>query len=158
MGGRMSICGLLITHKCSLQMRQVVIDTNCLLRMIPLRSKYRSVWEAFLNEEYIICVSNDILSEYLEILTQKVSRTFAIRIVNALLKSNCIRLIDPHYHFGLIVQDPDDNKFVDCAIVADADYLVTEDRHFNVLKGVVFPKVNVITLDDFQNNLRKEGI
>ncbi len=136
-------------------MRQVVVDTNCLLRMIPLRSKYRLVWEAFLNEEYIICVSNDILSEYLEILTQKVNHTFAIRIINALLKSNCIKFFDPHYHFQLIAQDPDDNKFVDCAIIASADFLVSEDKHFNVLKDIPFPKVNVITLEQFLIDLQK---
>lgn len=136
-------------------MRQVVVDTNCLLRMIPLRSKYRLVWEAFLNEEYIICVSNDILSEYLEILTQKVNHTFAIRIINALLKSNCIKFFDPHYHFELIAQDPDDNKFVDCAIIASADFLVSEDKHFNVLKDIPFPKVNVITLEQFLIDLQK---
>ena len=122
--------------------------------MIPLRSKYRSVWEAFLNEEYIICISNDILSEYLEILTQKVNHTFAVRIVNAIIKNNSIKFYDPHYHFGLITQDPDDNKFVDCAIVASADYLVSEDNHFNVLKDIPFPKVNVITLEQFQNDLQ----
>ena len=136
-------------------MRQVVVDTNCLLRMIPLRSKYRLVWEAFLNEEYIICVSNDILSEYLEILTQKVNHTFAIRIINALLKSNCIKFFDPHYHFQLIAQGPDDNKFVDCAIIASADFLVSEDKHFNVLKDIPFPKVNVITLEQFLIDLQK---
>ena len=136
-------------------MRQVVVDTNCLLRMIPLRSKYRLVWEAFLNEEYIICVSNDILSEYLEILTQMVNHTFAIRIINALLKSNCIKFFDPHYHFELIAQDPDDNKFVDCAIIASADFLVSEDKHFNVLKDIPFPKVNVITLEQFLIDLQK---
>ncbi len=136
-------------------MRQVVVDTNCLLRMIPLRSKYRLVWEAFLNEEFIICVSNDILSEYLEILTQKVNHTFAIRIINALLKSNCIKFFDPHYHFELIAQDPDDNKFVDCAIIASADFLVSEDKHFNVLKDIPFPKVNVITLEQFLIDLQK---
>lgn len=136
-------------------MRHVVVDTNCLLRMIPLRSKYRMAWEAFLNEEYIICVSNDILSEYLEILTQKVNHTFAIRIINALLKSNCIKFFDPHYHFELIAQDPDDNKFVDCAIIASADYLVSEDKHFNVLKDIPFPKVNVIALEQFLVDLQK---
>ena len=136
-------------------MRQVVVDTNCLLRMIPLRSKYRLVWEAFLNEEFIICVSNDILSEYLEILTQKVNHTFAIRIINALLKSNCIKFFDPHYHFELIAQDPDDNKFVDSAIIASADFLVSEDKHFNVLKDIPFPKVNVITLEQFLIDLQK---
>ena len=134
-------------------MRHVVVDTNCLLRMIPVRSKYRDVWESFLREEYVICISNDILSEYLEILTQKVNHTFAVRIVNVLLKSNNVKFYDPHYHFALITQDPDDNKFVDCAIIASADFLVSEDKHFNVLKDITFPKVNVITLDQFQQNL-----
>ena len=115
-----------------------------------MRSKYRNVWEAFLNEEYTICVSNDILSEYLEILTQKVNQTFAVRIINVLLKSNNIEFFDPHYHFELIIQDPDDNKFVDCAIIASAEYLVTDDKHFNVLEDISFPKVNTITLDQFQ--------
>jgi len=69
------------------------------------------------------------------------------------LKSNNIEFCDPHFHFELIVQDPDDNKFVDCAIVASADYIVSEDNHFNVLKDVAFPKVNVITLDQFQRDL-----
>ncbi len=118
-----------------------------------MRSKYRNVWESFLCEEYVICISNDILTEYLEILTQKVNHTFAVRIINVLLKSNNVKFYDPHYHFALITQDPDDNKFVDCAIVASADFLVSEDKHFNVLKGITFPKVNVITLDQFQENL-----
>ena len=134
-------------------MRNVVVDTNCLLRMIPMRSKYRLVWEAFLDEKYVICISNDILSEYIEILTQKVSYTFAIRIANVLLKSNCVKFFDPHFHFGLITQDPDDNKFVDCAIVANADYLVSEDNHFNALRDITFPKVNVINLDNFLSDI-----
>ena len=121
--------------------------------MIPMRSKYRLVWEAFLDEKYVICISNDILSEYIEILTQKVSYTFAIRIANVLLKSNCIKFFDPHFHFGLITQDPDDNKFVDCAIVANADYLVSEDNHFNALRDITFPKVNVINLDNFLSDI-----
>ena len=121
--------------------------------MIPMRSKYRLVWEAFLDEKYVICISNDILSEYIEILTQKVSYTFAIRIANVLLKSNCVKFFDPHFHFGLITQDPDDNKFVDCAIVANAEYLVSEDNHFNALRDITFPKVNVINLDNFLSDI-----
>ena len=81
---------------------------------------------------------------------------FAVRIVNAIIKSNCIRFYDPHYHFDLITQNPDDNKFVDCAIVANADYLVSEDNHFNVLKDIPFPKVNGITLEQFQNDLQSQ--
>ena len=34
---------------------------------------------------------------------------------------------DPHYTFALIEADKDDNKFVDCAIAANAKCIVTED-------------------------------
>jgi len=49
----------------------------------------------------------------------------------------------------LIIVDKDDNKFVDLAIASDADYIVTNDSHFNSLKEVSFPKVKVITIEDF---------
>ena len=45
--------------------------------------------------------------------------------------------------------DKDDDKFVDCAIAADADFIVTEDGHFNVLTNLGFPPVRVVTLDEF---------
>lgn len=135
-------------------MRYVVVDTNCLLRMIPLRSKYRPAWESFLDGKYIICVSNEIVSEYMEILTAKVSSTFAENIVGAILRSPFVRRFDPQFHFNLIEADPDDNKFVDCAIIANADFIVSEDSHFRVLKTIPFPKVNVLTLDEFNEELK----
>ena len=45
--------------------------------------------------------------------------------------------------------DKDDNKFADCAIAGNADYLVTNDSHFNVLKTIGFPKITIITIDEF---------
>lgn len=130
-------------------MRHVVVDTNCLLRMIPLRSKYRPAWEFFLDGKYILCISNEIISEYMEILTEKVSATFADNIVGAILRSPFVHCVNPQFHFNLIEADPDDNKFVDCAIIANADYIVSEDSHFRVLDSITFPKVNVLTLDQF---------
>ncbi|MBQ3734913.1 MAG: putative toxin-antitoxin system toxin component, PIN family [Bacteroidales bacterium] len=135
-------------------MRYVVVDTNCLLRMIPLRSKYRQAWESFLDGKYILCVSNEIVSEYMEILTAKVSTSFAENIVGAILRSPFVRRFDPQFHFNLIESDPDDNKFVDCAIIANADFIVSEDSHFRVLKTIPFPKVNVLTLDEFSEELK----
>ncbi len=51
---------------------------------------------------------------------------------------------------NLIVNDPDDNKFVDCAFAAGCDYLVTNDRDFDVLKKLDFPVINVVTLEEFK--------
>lgn len=50
---------------------------------------------------------------------------------------------------SLITADPDDNKFADCAFAAGADYLVSEDSHFNVLRSMPFPLLNLVTLDEF---------
>lgn len=134
-------------------MRHVVIDTNCLVQMISLHSPFRPAWDAFREGRYVICVSNEIVSEYLEILGQLTTPYIAENIVNAILKSPYCRRFDPQFHFDLIQRDPDDNKFVDCAIIANADYIVSEDSHFDVLKQIPFPRVRVIRLDFFVQNL-----
>jgi predicted nucleic acid-binding protein len=56
-------------------------------------------------------------------------------------------------YFNLISVDPDDNKFVDCAVAANAKFVVTDDGHFDLLKQIDFPKVNIIGLDDFIRTL-----
>ena len=133
--------------------RQVVIDTNCLVQMISVHSPYRPAWQAFRDGKYTLCVSNDILTEYNEILERVANAAVAHNIVNAIARSPYTRMLDPHFRFGLIEQDPDDNKFVDCAIIAGADYIVSEDAHFRVLEHIPFPTVNVIHLDDFLRDL-----
>jgi len=54
-----------------------------------------------------------------------------------------------YFKWNLIEKDPDDNKFADVTIASGADYLVTEDRHFNVLRTLDFPKVTVIGAGEF---------
>ena len=138
-------------------MRNVVLDTNCLLACIANSSKFHSVWTAFLNEEFCLCVSNEIMTEYEEIIARKTSPAFAEMIVHIILNSENVVFFSPYYRFGLIAADPDDNKFVDCAIVANADYIVSEDNHFDVLKTINFPKVNVIPIEEFVKELEKKG-
>ena len=76
-------------------------------------------------------------------------------MVNAIVRSPFTRFYTSHFRFRLIEQDPDDNKFVDCAIVAGADYIVSEDAHFRVLEEIPFPKVYVIRLQRFVEELAK---
>lgn len=130
-------------------MRPVVIDTNCLLQIISRNSPYRPIWDAFLVGKYELCVSNDILDEYQEILEQQITPTVAENVVLLLLNKQNVRFVDPHFRMGLITTDPDDNKFVDCAFAANADYLVSEDSHFDILRTTPFPHLNLVTLDEF---------
>ena len=130
-------------------MNPVVIDTNCLLQVIARRSPYRPIWDAYLNGAFDLWVSNEILDEYQEVLEQQITPTVAENVVLLILNKKNTRLIDPHFRLNLIDADPDDNKFVDCAFAAGADYLVTEDSHFNVLRTLRFPQLNLVTLDEF---------
>ena len=100
-----------------------------------------------------MCVSNEIISEYEEIFSEKVSSQFANNIITAILRNPCTRRYDPQYHFGLISQDADDNKFVDCAIIANADYIVSEDSHFKELNTIPFPQVRLLSLPQFMQDM-----
>ena len=134
----------------------VVLDTNCLIMAISAQNKYYQVWQDFLDGRYVLCVTNEIMEEYAEVLSRNISPTIAEYIVSAILNRKNVLLKTPFFAFHLIESDPDDNKFVDCAIVANAKYIVNHDHHFNVLKQIDFPKVDVITLNQFLQELNDE--
>lgn len=128
---------------------RIVLDTNSLIQSIPKRSAYRVVWDSILSGENILCVSNEIIEEYVEILQQLTNCETANIIIEAIVNSPFVEYITPYYRFNLIKADPDDNKFVDCAISANAHYIVTNDHHYDVLKDIAFPRVDVIALKEF---------
>ena len=94
-------------------------------------------------------VSNDILFEYHEKIAEKASPEIADNVLKLILSlENCV-LQSIFFEWGFMHNDEDDNKYVDCALVSNADHLVSEDRHFNILKDIKFPRLSVINSDDF---------
>ena len=116
------------------EIRKIVLDTNCLIASLSRHSEYYPVWSKFQSGDYILCVSNDILEEYQEIIEQKTSSIVAKNVIDLLLKSKNVEYIMPHFKFRLIEADHDDDKFVDCAFAANATYIVSDDSHFEVLR------------------------
>lgn len=132
-----------------MQVRKIVLDTNCLLMSIPKISPYRVIWDDFLNGSLTLCVSNEIVEEYLEILTTKTSYEIACNVVSVILSRPNVEFITPYYKLHLIQADEDDNKFVDCAFSAGASCIVSNDAHFRILENVDFPKIIVMRIQDF---------
>jgi len=129
-------------------MARLVVDTNSLIQCISRRSRYHDLWSSFLDGRNIMCVSTEILSEYAEILERYTSPEFAEAALGVITNNPYTLFVTPYYHFHLITADPDDDKFVDCAVACNARFVVTDDTHFDVLKKVDFPKVDVIGLDE----------
>jgi putative PIN family toxin of toxin-antitoxin system len=128
---------------------RVVIDTNSLLVSISSKSKFHKVLEEFLRDKFELLLSNEIIYEYLEVIERKISKATAENICSSLLNSDSAILINTYFKMNLIHADPDDNKFVDCALAGNADYIVTDDKHFEELKKIDFPKINTITTEEF---------
>lgn len=103
--------------------------------------------------KYTLCVSTEILEEYEEVIASHMSPLAAKLAVEMILRANNVVRVDAQYRFRLIAIDEDDNKFVDCAIVANADFIVSNDKHFRVLSTISFPHVEVIRLEEFQKEL-----
>ena len=135
-------------------MRQIVVDTNCLLMSLPSHSPYHKLWTDFLQGEVAWCVTTEILSEYMEKLEEKTTPWLAETTVNTIVNNPLTKRVSPTFFFQLIQADTDDNKFVDCAICGNAEYIVSNDNHFNILNTVDFPKVTVVRIEDYCNSDR----
>ena len=133
---------------------KIVLDTNCLIVCLPATSPYHCLWKAFRNKRITLCFTTDIINEYSEILPRFFASRFVNDVINELLLSTNVVKTTNYYKWNLITADPDDNKFVDCALNSGADYLVTNDRHFNVLKSIHFPPVNVVGIAAFKGILK----
>ena len=83
-------------------MRHVVLDTNVLIQALPSRSRYHKIWTDFLAGSYCLCVSNEILAEYEEILSMHASPEVARNVVNAIARHPKTIYRESYFHFHLL--------------------------------------------------------
>ena len=134
-------------------MRYIVLDTNCLLQALPSKSPYHKIWTDVLDGKISLCVNTDILEEYEEVISRKSTSEIARNIVEAIANLSTTTFQNTYVHFELLPADSDDNKFVDCAVASDAEYIVTNDKHFNPLREIPWPKVEIIKITEFIKQL-----
>ena len=133
---------------------KIVLDTNCLVVCLPATSPYYCLWKAFRDMRITLCYTNDIVYEYSEILVHFYRQQFVNNVISELLLSPNVMKANNYYKWNLISADPDDNKFVDCALNAGANYLVTNDHHFNILKSIDFPQIKVVDIETFKRIMK----
>lgn len=136
-----------------MEIARVVLDTNCLFQCISRKCRYHEIWLSLLDGRNIMCVSNEILEEYAEVIERITDHEFAELAIDVIVNNPYTLFVTPYFHFNLIKEDPDDNKFVDCAVAGNAKFIVSEDSHYNILKTVDFPKVEILGLDDMMKTL-----
>ena len=134
---------------------KVVLDTNVLWVSVSRRSASHFIFKALLEGRITLCATTDILEEYEEIIGKMLGSATAEAVMATIENLQNTVFSTRYYRWIAIVNDPDDrsagpDKFVDCAVAANAVCIVTEDRHFNVLKTRTFPTVTVLNIEQFR--------
>ena len=129
---------------------RVVVDTNVFISsLLNTEGNPRKVIDLWRFEKITLCLSKQILAEYFEVLGrfgmseepegEKLVQLFQKRYNQVFLPS--VPAI------SAIAEDPADNKFIECAVAADAKYIISGDRHLLNLK--VFKGVRILPPTEF---------
>ena len=119
----------------------------------PRKSEFRLIFDGLICKKFDLVLSTDILNEYAELIERKANREVASQIMEMLINLENVTFQELYFKWNLIEADPDDNKFVDVAIASGAEFLVTEDRHFQALRDIKFPFVQVVGIRQFSEFL-----
>ncbi len=132
--------------------RKVVLDTNILVSALGWKGKPHRIMEKVTNNELELFISNKQLSELSRVLNYprlKFTEEQKFKFKELVLKT--ASFVEPTIKLDVIKDDPDDNMFLECALVADADYIVSGDDHLLSLKK--FGRIKILTANQFLNEI-----
>jgi uncharacterized protein len=124
-------------------MLKAVLDTNVVVSAhLTADGPAALIFRLALSRYFQCCVSEEILEEYCEVLQRRKFRLDGDYVVQSLSAFRAAAiLVNPRIQI-VAARDPDDDKILECAIAAKADYIVTGNiRDFpKQFRGVsVFP-------------------
>jgi len=126
-------------------MQKVVIDTNIFVAgLLDSKSSSNFIIELFLQDKFTLLISPSILRELKEILTRRPLARLANRPVNEFLITleKKAEKVSPTEKVRVIKDDPQDNKFLECALTGEADFIVSGDHH--LLNLGKFKGINIL--------------
>jgi len=117
---------------------RVVFDTNMYVMAAPPKHNYASYWltaaEPAPTQRLHLFVSEPILTELTDVLTSKFETD--PEMVREYVDSirHMATVVKPTETVSVVDRDPDDNKILECALAAQADYVITADKDLLKLK------------------------
>ena len=129
-------------------MHKVVVDTNVLISSIFWKSSspHKIVLLA-IEQKIQNFTSQDMVNELVKVLIVdfRQPEEFAERQVNLLLAYS--EIAEPKIKVKAVPEDPKDNIIIECALSADADYIITGDNHLLKLKE--YKNIKILTPKEF---------
>jgi putative PIN family toxin of toxin-antitoxin system len=134
---------------------RVVLDTNIFLVSLAPHSKYHWIYQSLIQNKYNLVASNEIITEYQEQIVLRYGLEFTDASLDFLLLLPNVFLSNPFFLWQLVENDKDDNKFVDCYIASQSDYIISNDKHIHQIKNNMFPQISVLRYEEFETQFKK---
>ncbi len=126
---------------------RAVIDTNVFISS-AWGGKPKKVIDLWKQGKIILCLSEEILQEYLEVIARgHASQEICRELVSLFQSSPYIDFVIPSHRYSVIKEDPADNKFLDCAVAGKARWIVSGDFHLHGLR--TFMGVRILSPSEF---------
>jgi putative PIN family toxin of toxin-antitoxin system len=133
---------------------KIVIDTNIYISAIFWGGKPREIVDLGRDEKILIFTSSEIENEIAEKLRTKF-RLDEDEIKNILLDFSIFTIpTEVSMNVDAVSEDPEDNKFIECALTCNADYLVSGDRH--LLKIKEYAGIKILRASEFLSTISKK--
>ncbi len=130
----------------------VILDTNVIISGMGWGGTPGKIIELWKKGKIKMCISAEILEEYLEVLQRGIKPPKDYQwFIRLLEQSRNTKIIKPVKHFKIIKEDPDDNIFLDCAVAGKVKYIISGDRHLLDLK--LFKGTKIMEPDEFLRKL-----
>ena len=131
-----------------------MLDTNVLISAVVYGGNPREILQAAISGTIDVSISEALIQEMQDVL-QRPQFGLSIQFVqNTIAELNSVaEWVVPQKHVHLIEDDPSDNMVLDCAVAAEADYIVTGDHH--LLRHVELGNLKIINPEEFVRILRK---
>lgn len=140
---------------------RVVLDTNVLISAFISPNKDsapRQLYDACVRGRFFLLLSDDILEEVFDVLNRpRIKRMYKLtdkEISQFILELKKNTIVATHTNISVVVEDPDDNKFIACAIDGKGDYIVSGDKHLLDLEA--YNGVRILTVREFLMTLVEE--
>lgn len=129
-------------------MYKIVIDTNVLISAIVFGGKPRHILELIIEGKIRLVISESILEEVKAVLGGKKFQ-YPPKILHTIIAEigNISEFVEPKIKINTITKDPDDNKILECAFEARADFIVSGDNH--LLEIGAFKGIEIMSPSDF---------
>src|SRR3989344_4440628 len=120
---------------------RVVLDTNIYVSSVFWLGKPHQIVELAIDRKIQVFTSPQILEELERVLKRDFLEDHDFIESQIALILEYSKIVKPANTIQAIKDDPDDNKIIECAVTANADYIVTGDSHLLNLKEFHLTKI-----------------